>query len=436
MKSISRSILRLAVPNAVANITVPLLGLIDTAIAGRVAGDAGIGAIALGGAVFSLLYWNCSFLRMATSGMVGQSYGKRDWGSCKRLLTRGIVLALAISALLLIFRRYITGLAVWVLSADNVFALTEAAATYVSIRIWAAPAVLLGYAMQGWMVGMQRSKLPMTVAISSNVVNIIFSYLFAVIMDMGIEGIALGTVVAQYTGLLIWVAGTATDKELVDVVREKRGSIAAEETSYWSFVKKNIDIFLRTIVLVGVHCAMTIFSARIGQTELAMTACMMHFFMLISYITDALAYAAEALTGKYIGEGNRVEMRQMMVKLGIWGVILCVCAAYILSICSSQIFNLLGASQEVATEAQEYLWWIIIITSLSIMAFIEDGVMLGAANTRAMVGTVWASGIIGAIITWAIWETDVMWALWIGFGVFMISRGLLLLPFSLSLCKK
>ncbi|MCQ2235796.1 MAG: MATE family efflux transporter [Bacteroidales bacterium] len=428
MKNISRSILRLAIPNAVSNITVPLLGLIDTAIAGRVAGDAGIGAIALGGAVFNLLYWNCSFLRMATSGLVGQAYGRGDWGMCRKLLMRGVVLALIISAIFLLFRQNITGIAVWVLSSDNVFTLTSATATYVAIRIWAAPAVLLGYATQGWMVGMQKSKLPMVVAITSNVFNIVFSYILAVRMDMGIEGIALGTVAAQYLALGIWILGIIRDRVLLDTIKEKRYGGSTVDVSYSSFIKKNIDIFLRTIVLVGVHCAMTVFAARTGETELATTACLMHFFMLFSYVSDALAYAAEALTGKYIGAESKDMLRAMIRKLAIWSLILSIAATLGYLSAWSQFLQMLGASSDVVTNAEEYIYWIIFITSLSFMAFVEDGIMLGAANTRAMVMTVWMAGAMGACCSALLWRWDVMWALWIGFGVFMIMRGVLLVP--------
>ncbi|MDO4461837.1 MAG: MATE family efflux transporter [Bacteroidia bacterium] len=436
MSNISRSILRLAIPNAVANITVPLLGLIDTAIAGHVAGDSGIGAIALGGAVFNLLYWNCSFLRMATSGLVGQAYGRADWAVCRKLLLRGVYLAVAISLLFLLFREDITNIAVWVLSSDNVFQLTTATASYVSIRIWAAPAVLIGYAMQGWMVGMQKAKLPMVVSIASNIFNIVFSYLFAINMGMGIDGIALGTVVAQYLGTSIWLVGMMSDKVLVSAIKQRiEKEREAEDISYYNFIKKNVDIFLRTIVLVAVHCAMTIFAAKEGQTELATTACLMQFFMLFSYISDALAYAAEALTGKYIGRDSGGELRAMMVKLGKWSGAMSIVVAICYLIGWSQFLQMLGASIEVVEDAKEYIYWIIIITSLSFMAFVEDGIMLGAANTRAMVVTVWISGVLGVGTGAILWSYDVMWALWGGFGVFMIMRGVLLIPSIKSIVK-
>lgn len=427
MKEISKSILRLAIPNAVANITVPLLGLVDTAIAGKVAGDVGIGAIALGGAVFNLLYWNCSFLRMATSGLVGQAYGRSDWALCKKLLKRGVLLAAIISTLILVFKEAITDIAVNILSSDETFRLTDAAARYVAIRIWAAPAVLSGYAMQGWMVGMQRSKLPMAVAISTNILNILFSYLFAMKMQMGIDGIAMGTVVAQYLGLGIWVVGGMMDKSLREYIKRGKGE-SGEEVSYWSFMGKNIDILLRTMVIVGVHFGITILSAKIGETAIACTACLMQFFLLFSYLSDALAYAAEALTGKYIGSRSKVELQEMKKLLFVWCSVLAIgyCAVYM--IWWGDILALMGASGEVVQYAREYMPLVILITALSFVSFIADGIMLGASNTRAMFTTMWGAGIMCAISVWGLWSWDAQWALWIGFGVFMVMRGILLLP--------
>ena len=317
----SRKILQLALPNIITNITVPLLGMVDTAIVGHLSATH-IGAIAIGTQIFNLIYWNFGFLRMGTSGFTAQAYGARRLDEAVRVFIRAFTIALAIALALLVLQHPLALLSKLIFNGSSqVLAL---AFSYFYIRIWAAPATLGLYAIKGWFIGMQNSRLPMWIAIFINIVNIVCSLLFVLIFHWDIRGVALGTVIAQYSGLLAGLYFVAF--RYGKLFRRRLTAEFVRQTLRWSemrrFFRVNGDIFLRTVCLAAVFTFITSESGRISDQILAVDALLLQFFTLFSYIMDGFAYAGESLVGRYIGARDRRTLVTTVRSLIVWGLAL------------------------------------------------------------------------------------------------------------------
>jgi MATE family multidrug resistance protein len=376
----NRRILRLAVPNIISNITVPLLGMVDLALMGHLDNKVYIGAVALGSMVFNFIYWGFGFLRMSTSGFVAQAFGRRDFREVMLNLARPLALALLAAATLVILKRPIAALAFWLIdSSPDVETLAR---QYFHIRIYAAPATIGLYAFTGWFIGMQNTRLPMVIAITVNLLNIGFSVFFVRTMDMASGGVALGTVIAQYLGLLM--AAVFLKKYYGRFFRFfDRGGVM-ERSALWRFFHVNRDILVRTLCLIVAISFFTARSASLGDTTLAVNSLLLQFFMFFSYLIDGYAHAAEALTGRFIGAGNRRSLRQSIRLLFLWGggIALAFTLAYLLG--GTLVVKLLTSNAEVIEAARPYLIWTVLVPLVSFSAFLWDGIYIGATASVAM----------------------------------------------------
>ena len=296
----NRKILALALPNIISNITVPLLGLVDIAIVGHLGDDSLIGGIAIGTAVFNFIYWNFAFLRMGASGCTAQAYGARNFTEIASVFVRALILALAAALLLVVFQRPI-GHAVFLLMDGTPHTMSYAA-DYFYARIWAAPATISMFAFHGWYIGMQNSRFPMYISIGVNVVNLIFCLWFALGLGWGIVGVAWGTVVAQYSGLVLSIVLWGVYyRRFLRYIRIRE---CLKLDALLAFFKINRDIFLRTACIVVVYTFFTSASSGMGDTMLAVNTLLMQLFTLFSYLMDGFAYAGESLAGRYTGAHN------------------------------------------------------------------------------------------------------------------------------------
>ena len=287
----NRKILSLAIPNIVSNITIPLLGMVDMAIVGHLGDDALIGGIGIGTSVFNFIYWNFAFLRMGTSGLTAQSYGARNFPEITAVLVRALSVSLLAAVLLILFREPVGRLAFRMM--DGTPHTMGYAAEYFYARIWAAPATVSLFAFQGWFIGMQNSRFPMYISIAINLVNILCCLWFALGLGWGITGVAWGTVVAQYTGLLLSVALWLRYYRRFGRYVDLRDSLRLRPMT--AFFRINGDIFLRTACIVIVYTFFTAASSGMGDTLLAVNMLLMQLFTLFSYLMDGFAYAGEAL---------------------------------------------------------------------------------------------------------------------------------------------
>lgn len=376
----NRRILHLAIPSIVSNITVPLLGLVDVTIMGHLGATAYIGAIAVGGLLFNILYWNFGFLRMGTSGLTSQAYGRKDKEAEIRVLVQAVSVGLFSALAMLILQYPIERLAFRLL--DTSAEVEQYAVTYFRICIWGAPAVLAQYSFTGWFIGMQNSRYPMYIAIVMNVINIVCSSCFVFLFKMKVEGVALGTVVAQYSGVMMalgfWyynykeLRGRITFKGSLQLIAMRR------------FFAVNRDIFLRTLCLIGVTTFFTSTGARQGDVILAVNTLLMQLFTLFSYIMDGFAYAGEALSGRYVGACNLVQLKRAVKALFCWGVVLSLVFTLLYGIGGENFLGLLTNDTVVIETAGRYFYWVLAIPLAGFAAFLWDGILIGATATRFM----------------------------------------------------
>lgn len=421
MSPTSQRILHIAIPSIISNITVPLLGLIDVTIVGHLGSASYIGAIAVGGMLFNMIYWVFGFLRMGTSGLTAQAYGAHDLKEVTRILLRSTGISLMLALALLILQYPIRLIAFELI--DTSAEVQQLATLYFHICIWGAPATLGLYSFSGWFIGMQNSRFPMFIAITQNIVNIVASLLFVFVFGMKVEGVALGTLIAQYAGLfmayLLWLR----------YYRPLRKYISRKQLFTHDAMKRlfqvNRDIFLRTLCLVAVTVFFTSTGAAFGDVVLAVNTLLMQLFTLFSYIMDGFAYAGEALTGKYIGAGNRQELQRTIRHLFGWGIALSLAFTLLYGIGGKEFLGLLTNEQSVISASGDYFYWVLAIPLAGFAAFLLDGICIGATSTHIMLkAMVVASGSF-FLIYYGLHNVLNNHALWLGFIVYLALRGIM-----------
>ena len=417
----NRRILHLAIPSIVSNITVPLLGLVDVTIMGHLGATAYIGAIAVGGLLFNILYWNFGFLRMGTSGLTSQAYGRKDKEAEIRVLVQAVSVGLFSALAMLILQYPIERLAFRLL--DTSAEVEQYAVTYFRICIWGAPAVLAQYGFTGWFIGMQNSRYPMYIAIVMNVINIVCSSCFVFLFKMKVEGVALGTVVAQYSGVMMalgfWyynykeLRGRITFKGSLQLIAMRR------------FFAVNRDIFLRTLCLIGVTTFFTSTGARQGDVILAVNTLLMQLFTLFSYIMDGFAYAGEALSGRYVGACNLVQLKRAVKALFCWGVVLSLVFTLLYGIGGENFLGLLTNDTVVIETAGRYFYWVLAIPLAGFAAFLWDGILIGATATRFMLWAMFVASGSFFVIYYCFSGATNNHTLWLAFLVYLALRGIM-----------
>ena len=421
MQSMSRhqQILQIALPAIVTNITVPLLGLVDTAIVGHMGSAAYIGAIAVGSMIFSLVYWLFGFLRMGTSGLTAQAYGRQDAAACRMQLWRSVRLSLLVAVGVLVLQWPIRELMLWFIgpTAD----VLPLAATYFNIVVWGAPAVLGLYSLTGWFIGMQNTRIPMLVSILQNIVNIVASLVLVYGLDMKVEGVALGTVIAQYAGLAVaWlkVEGRRwrVDSSLVEGRRRSGEGPSMQKTF--------LDIFLRTLCLVAVNLYFTSVGARQGSTILAVNTLLMQLYLLFSYIMDGFAYAGEALGGRYWGAQDLPAYRDVVRKLFCWGagITLLFTAVYVVG--GMPFLQLLTDEPSVVEASRDYVWWAYLVPVAGVAAFIWDGIFIGTTKSRGMLLSSFLAACVFFTGTFLLTNQIGNHGLWLSMIAYLATRGL------------
>ena len=422
IKKMNKKILQLAFPSIVSNITVPLLGLIDVAIVGHLGATSYIGAIAIGGMLFNIIYWLFGFLRMGTSGLTSQALGKRNLSEVIHCLFRSLGIGFFISFFLLLFQYPIQKIAFILL--DMTQEVEELAVLYFRICIWGAPAVLGLYGFSGWFIGMQNSRFPMYIAITQNLINIFASLFFVFVLQMKVEGVALGTLVAQYGGFLMAL--------LLFIIyywkRLKRWlcqKMVMEANAIRRFFKINSDIFFRTLCLVGVTTFFTSTGAKQGEVILAVNTLLMQLFTLFSYIMDGFAYAGEALTGRYVGASNRCSLNWMIRLLFRWGIGLSILFTLLYGVGGKVFLSLLTYDAAVIQESAIYFYWVLLIPLAGFAAFLWDGILIGATATRWMLYSMLIASSLFFFIYYILFDYCGNHALWIAFLIYLSLRGLI-----------
>ena len=422
-KSINRSILNLAIPNIVTNITVPLLGIVDLALMGHLNDPIFIGAIALGSIIFNVIYSSFNFLRMGSTGLTAQAWGAQNKDEITLVLFRSLIVALALAASLILLQYPIQWLSFKILDGSN--EIKVLAQEYFYIRIWAAPATLGLYAFFGWFLGIQNAKIPMIIALIINVINIILNFVFVLGLGMTSGGVALATVIAQYTGMLVAVYFVVSHYR--EYIKKFPLKIILQSKAIIRFFKVNSDIFIRTILLLITLAFFTNISAQKGDDILAINTLLLQFFFIFSYFADGFAYAGEALTGKAFGAHDNKSLSKTIKQLFHWGWGAAILTSAIYAVGLNSIMNLLTNNSDLLHKAQEYNIWITLIPLTSTAAFICDGVCVGVTASREMRNVMIISSL--GVFLPAYYLTSQFWdnnSLWFALNLFMAVRALLM----------
>ena len=420
MTRTDRQILHIALPSIVSNITVPLLGLIDVSIVGHLGAASYIGAIAVGGMLFNMIYWLFGFLRMGTGGLTAQAYGRHDLQEVTRILLRSLSISLLLALVLLLLQYPIRNIAF--MCMDTSEEVRQLATLYFHICIWGAPATLGLYGFTGWYIGMQNSRFPMFIAITQNIVNIAASLFFVFVLKMKVEGVALGTLVAQYAGLgmacLLWLAYY---RPLRKYLRQKA---LFDRTEMKRFFQVNRDIFIRTLCLIAVTVFFTSTGAAYGDVVLAVNALLMQLFTLFSYFMDGFAYAGEALTGKYIGAKDNQSLRLTIRHLFKWGIALSLLFTLLYGAGGKSFLGLLTNDTSVISASEEYIYWVLAIPLAGFSAFLLDGICIGATATHLMLRSMLVASASFFLLYYGLHDTLGNHALWMAFIVYLALRGI------------
>ncbi len=422
----NKQILRLAIPSILANITIPLVGLVDTAIVGHISDAHAIGGIAIGTMLFDLLYWNFGFLRVGTSGMTAQAFGRDDREQCARLLAQSVGIALIGAALIWLIQWLFVTAALAVVPCSEEVAIF--ARKYLFIRVWAAPATLSLMAIKGWFIGMQDTVSPMATDMVVNVVNMAVSYVLAVYTPMGALGVALGTVVAQITGLLLAVVillwkyrRVWHGLSFIRLLRDMRGMR--------QLLSLNANLFVRSLCFMIVYVGFTALSSKYGDTDLAVCSILMKLFMLVSYFVDGFAYAGEALVGKFIGEAKsysisntQYPITSLVRLLFLWSLGVGVIFTAIFALSYMQMYRMMTSDELVLSRLLDFTGWFIAMPIVSTLAFMWDGVFTGAtAGKQIRNAMIWAA--IGFVLGYvATYHRLGVHALFVGYFLHLAAR--------------
>lgn len=417
----NRSILKLAIPNIISNITIPLLGLVDMILMGHLSSPVYIGAIALGGTIFSVLYSFFSFLRAGTTGFTAQSYGANDISEVSYSLYRSTIIAIIAFLLILCMQKPIANLSLILLDGSD--EVKDLAITYFFVRIWAAPANMLLYCLNGWFIGMQNTKIPMAIAIIINALNIVFSIFFVVVMHQDVTGVALGTVIAQYCGLATAIIFIFTKYKRYIIKINTR--ILLDIKKLKKFFVVNTDLMIRSILLVLTIAFFTNQSARLGDNVLSINMILLQFFYIFSYFTDGFAYAGEALVGKFVGARDEKNLRSVVMHLFKWGAYICVPFAILYALFPTPFVKLISDQPVIIEQIQPYYIYMVLIPIITFAAFLWDGIYIGATASKAIRNTMIISSILVFLPMWyflmPIYGNH---GLWIAFLGFMLARGI------------
>lgn len=379
----NREIVRLAIPSILANITIPLVGIVDTAIVGHISNASAIGGLAIGTMLFDLLYWNFGFLRIGTSGLTAQAYGSGNRTECLRLLRQSISIAMAASAAIWLVQWLFVTLVLAVVPCSP--EVSEVAKTYFYIRIWAAPATLSLMAFKGWFIGMQNTRSPMAVDIWVNAINMLASYLLAVNAGLGVTGVAWGTLIAQYSGLLLALLILIIRYQFGRGLQQLCDAATATRSDWHTYFRFNGNLFIRSLCFMVVYVGFTSLASRYGDTELAVSSLLMKLFLFFSYFVDGFAYAGEALVGKAYGElkvNAKTDVSDVVHKLFGWSVGVGVLFSIVYTVWGDECLSLLTNDNVVLAACNQYLGWLIAMPIVSTLAFMWDGVYTGATAGR------------------------------------------------------
>jgi MATE family, multidrug efflux pump len=418
---LNKEILRLAIPNILANLSIPLISVVDVALMGHLNSEAYILSIGFGVMIFNFVYWGFGFLRMGVTGMTAQEVGRGNIDESYRLLFRGLLIALVGGVLLFVFKNYLLQLAIYLIGANPT--VNHQISVYFNIRIFAAPATLGLYAFTGWFLGKQNAKIPMIVTIAVNLLNAFISYYFVTQLQLDTKGVAMGTVIAQYTGLLLAISFFIIyyRKELTKQAYQHILELKAIK----NFLLVNTDIFIRTLCLIFTISFFKIMSAKEGDIIGSANILLLEFTTIAAYGIDGFAFAAEAISGKYFGAKNKANFNKSVRYCFYWGFALGALYSVVYLLFGNSILALLTSQEVVIAEASNYIIWLVLFPILSVVPFVWDGIFIGTTASKAMRNTMlFSTFIIFLPAFYLLKDAFGNHGIWLAMILFVVARGL------------
>lgn len=425
----NRQILRLAIPNIISNLSVPLLGAIDTAVVGHLEHVYYLGAIAVGSIIFDFIFWGFGFLRMGTTGMVAQAYGAQQERKTRIILFRVLLVAAASSAFILLIQYPLIEISLYVVNASP--EVEEYTRLYYHIRIFAAPATLALFGLNGWFLGMQNSTYPMMVTIFLNIVNIVLNLIFVFRFNMTVDGVAAGSLVASF--LALGLAIFLYKKKYGGVKLNIQWSELIETEELKKFFSVNRDIVIRTLCLIFSYAFFTAKSAEMGDVVLAANTILLQMWYISSYGTDGFAYAAESLVGRFKGARDNDQLKSAVKANMLWGIGLGMLGTITYALFDTEIIALFTDKENVIAVASTVVIWLIVAPVVNSICFIWDGVYIGATATGAMRNSMLIATLLVFVPVYFISEPFAgIHALWMAMTAFMVARGVILSAYARS----
>ena len=415
-----RRVWRLAWPMVVSNLSVPLLGAVDTAVIGHLPEPHFLGAVAVGALIFNTLYFGCNFLRMGTTGLTAQAFGARDFDSTRATLARALLIALVLAAALLALQRPIGWLAFYLVEPSE--AVAGEGMRYFFIRIWGAPATLANIALVGWFIGMQNTRAALALLLTVNGINIVLDLVLVLGFDLAVAGVAWATVAADYAGLILGAAVTAR------LARRHGGHwhvrLLLDAAAMRRFLGINRDIFLRTLFVITAFALFTTLSARQGDVVLAANAVLLNFVVFFNFAFDGFAFAAEALTGRALGAGRRADLARAIRACLLWCLALALLTLAVYGLAGGPIIRVLTDIEDVRAVAYDFLPWLIALPLVAVWGIFFDGVFTGTTRTADMRNTMMLAFVVFVPCAWLLRDPMGNHGLWLAMTLLYAVRGI------------
>ena len=411
---------RIAAPMILSNVSVPLLGMVDTGVTGHLDNSAYLGAVALGATIFTFIYMGMNFLRMGTTGIAAQSFGAGDNDGLRASLGQALIVGLLIALALMAFQTPIGRLALGLLGGDP--ETQSYAAQYFNVRIWSAPGTLANYVLVGWFIGLQNARVPLLIFLTINLTNIALDLFFVVVLGMTVDGVALASVIAEYSGFVVG----ATFAIFTLKKHEGHWPLArlTNIAAYKAFFAVNTNLFIRTMALMFTLSFVTAQSARLGGQVLAANAILLNFQNLTAFGLDGIAHAAEALVGKAVGAKRRDVLVHSVNLTLKWSVIFALGFTAVYVLAGPLIISILTDLPDIRETAIRYLPWMIASPLVSVWCFLYDGVYVGATRAKDMRNIMVLSALLIFLPAWYLLQPFGNDGLWLAFLLFMASRGI------------
>ena len=412
----------IAWPAILANLSIPLLGVVDAALLGHLDSPHHLAAVALGAAILSFLYWGFGFLRMGTSGEVARASGSGDEARALLALGRASVLAVVLAGALWILQAPLLRLGLLIMGPEP--ALGETAYRYGQLRLLSAPAVLLTYTLLGWFIGHQDTRWPMRVVIATNLLNIGLDALFILGLNLASAGAALATVTAEYLGLAVALYGLK--RHGLPRVSRRVWAALARIAPYLSTLRSNADLFLRTLALLFAFAFFTAAGEKLGAEVVAANAVMMQFLLFAAFALDGFAYAAEGLAGEALGSGNTARFYAVSARCALWTAICAALISLTIMLGREAVFPLLSDLPAILSLMREHGFWLVLLPAIAAPSYLLDGLFIGAGATRIMMLSMLFSTCVVYLPAWYLAQPLGNHGLWLAFTLFNATRGITL----------